>query len=201
MSIEEIISHYQEFLETNQWISLDQLCWTIVKERFGNPAAADVGEYLSIGGNFEVGDLEVGEGALEFSQIAGVFFIETLDGGYFLIQTNDDYASSNQVLRVLSREAQAWSIAWTGPQHRFAYAADGEVLMDWPGFRSSDAIYGNMPDALSEEVTLVREVCQRENWQFNEAVMMAVMEMVSGIRLNSAWFEGNQAAIIVRDII
>ncbi|MFD8558284.1 hypothetical protein ACFV1N_13470 [Streptosporangium canum] len=199
MSVEEIINHYRRFLESSQWISLEQLCWTIVKASCGKLDIAEIGTMMSIGGDFEIKEIEVEEGALEFSGIAAVVFVEIFDGGYFLIQTNDDYVNTNEILGILSNEARVWSIAWTGPQHRFAYAIGGEVLVDWPEFRSRDNIRGSMPDALGEEFAVIRETCQRENWPFDEAAMMAVIEMISGMRLNGDWFEGSRTAIIVRD--
>jgi hypothetical protein len=78
---------------------------------------------------------------------------------------------------------------------KLTHAAHGRLLVDYPNFCMDDAIYGDEPEALGDELRILTASPSTER-QFKRAAAMAVVEIAGGLQLHGDLLRDRQRAVL-----
>jgi hypothetical protein len=203
MTIHDLVTHYQNFLESHQWLA-NGLSWTVVEPaKPSTDPLRTVAAKLTGGGSPEIArDLNIRETDLYPVQ---ALFAGTSGSHVVLLEKGGAYVSSPEVLAWLSDGARVWNVGWhIHGGERLTYAVDGEILASVHELNPRQ-MTGTAPDSIAEELTPLRDAASvdlsrasalTEAW-VRKTTAMGIVEQVTDVRLDAAWLARSRTAILI----
>ncbi|MEV6149966.1 hypothetical protein AB0L53_06445 [Nonomuraea sp. NPDC052129] len=180
-------THYRDLLETEQWLG-SGLSWTVVRPVAGAIGPAQVAARLTGGGRPEIRELDVQDTELDGFH---VLFVDTVGDGVMLFERwGGGYEDRPEVLGWLSEDAYVWNLGWhAGGGERIIHAVPGRSGYETVDLTDSGAYSG----ALGPGVERVRAA---SGWA-RKAAAMALVEELTGARLDREWLTGARTAVLI----
>ncbi|TQS18679.1 DUF6461 domain-containing protein [Microbispora hainanensis] len=183
-----MFAHYRELRRKEPWLE-PAVCWTVVVPHEPRPfSVADIGARVSGGTPHEVHEAAPLE-ALPFFEGGNPMSVAPASPAVMLFEHNGILGTQRDVLRRLSRDGRVCGVYWNVEgDNRLNYAAGGRVLasldaMFWDEWSGDDIA------VLEPELRAMTELLagDEDDWR---AAAMAVVELVTGVRLTAEWLSG-----------
>jgi Family of unknown function (DUF6461) len=178
-----VIAHYQDFLARAGALS-PALTWTVVQPLTGPLSLTELLARMGLGESDVVATCPV-DTTLEFEFSMS---IGQVGPSFVILEPNGYQTDRLEVLHRLSASARVCGVSWgiTGAS-RLEYWIYGRLVTHLE-IHSPDWRHGDQPHALDEELTILEQVSTWPAYpDHHRAAAMAVVEAVTGVRLDLDW--------------
>jgi hypothetical protein len=195
---DDAIAYYTSFLDRHG--DLDEaMCWTVVESCYGPATVEDVAVRL---GSDPASIRDMPWEASYDQELDGAPVIHLLQAGraVMMVEVNGFQGSTEAMLTRLSENGRAHSAYWNvNALSALSCAALGYLLVTFEGLFPDDRT-GVDACALDDELGLLHESLQAQELD-TWAVMMAIVERRTGLRLEDRWFATSQPAVVLSDAV
>ncbi|WP_424533134.1 DUF6461 domain-containing protein [Sphaerisporangium viridialbum] len=190
---QNVLDYYRQILADEPWLETS-ICWTVVESRTASSIEAVA---QKVAGRTR---LELREPVMIDAIPRGADPVTSISISNRLAQLfeySGFLGSLPQVLERLSADGRVCSIYWdVDGNNRLSYAVNGRVLVAVDAMEPEESVVDQYPALAAELQTLAEAVAaDEEDWQ---AAAMAVVEIVTGIRLTREWLGEPHTYVTIR---